>query len=122
MPGLPTTPFLLLATWFYLRSSRRLYNWVLKSKLFGPFIENFRTKKGLPIKIKVYSISIMWGIILISCIFWVPFGIFTIVLILLALVGTWVKLFIIPTSKSSEKEEEDNPVIIRNENDLEGPN
>jgi uncharacterized membrane protein YbaN (DUF454 family) len=75
---------------------------VLRSKLFGPFIENYQTKKGLPIGLKIYSLAIMWLMIGISCLFVVPFGIFTAILVLLGLIGTWVKIFLIPTSKADK--------------------
>ena len=39
-PGLPTTPFLLLAAGCYVRSSDSLYSWLLQHKLFGKYIHN----------------------------------------------------------------------------------
>ncbi len=33
VPGIPTTPFVLLASWLFYRSSERLRNWLLSSRL-----------------------------------------------------------------------------------------
>ena len=41
VPLLPTTPLLLLAAWLYIRSSDRLYNWLLNQKILGPYIRVF---------------------------------------------------------------------------------
>ena len=39
VPGLPTTPFMILAAACYIRSSNKLYNWLIKNKLFGKHIK-----------------------------------------------------------------------------------
>ena len=45
VPGLPTTVFLILASACYIRSSERLYNWLIKNKTFGKYIKDFREGK-----------------------------------------------------------------------------
>jgi len=47
LPLVPTTPFLLLATALFARSSRRFNRWLLNHKTFGPYIHAFRSKSGL---------------------------------------------------------------------------
>lgn len=42
LPGLPTTPFVLLAAWAAARSSPRLAAWLERHPLFGPLILNWR--------------------------------------------------------------------------------
>ncbi|MEO0400111.1 MAG: YbaN family protein [Pseudomonadota bacterium] len=42
LPLLPTTPFLLLATFCFARSSPRLHAWLINHKQFGTLIENWR--------------------------------------------------------------------------------
>ncbi len=69
LPLLPTTPFLLLAAACYARSSKRFYNWLLNNKWFGNYIKNYRERKGIPLKIKILSISFLWIAIGYSAIF-----------------------------------------------------
>ena len=42
LPGLPTTPFVLLAAWAAARSSPRLAAWLEAHRLFGPMIRDWR--------------------------------------------------------------------------------
>jgi uncharacterized membrane protein YbaN (DUF454 family) len=60
LPVLPTTPFLLLAAAAYVRSSEKLYQWLLSQKLLGTYIRNFREHKAIPLHAKIISISMIW--------------------------------------------------------------
>lgn len=60
LPLLPTTPFLLLAAACYVRSSDRLYEWLIANKYFGTYILNYRQGKGIPLKAKVLGVSLIW--------------------------------------------------------------
>ena len=60
LPLLPTTPFLLLAAYFYVRSSKRLYRWLINHKVFGIYIYSYITHKAIDIKTKVGMITLLW--------------------------------------------------------------
>jgi uncharacterized membrane protein YbaN (DUF454 family) len=60
VPVLPTTPFLLLAAACYARSSERFYHWLLTNRWFGEYIKNYREGRGIPLKQKVLTISLLW--------------------------------------------------------------
>lgn len=47
LPLLPTTPFLLLAAFFFARSSERWHNWLVTHSVFSTYINAFRRKRGL---------------------------------------------------------------------------
>ena len=85
VPLLPTTPFLLLAAGCYARSSKKIYNWLLNNKLFGPYITNYLEGKGIPFKIKIYAILIIWITILFSVFFIVKILFVNIILIIIAI-------------------------------------
>lgn len=67
LPVLPTTPFLLLAAACFARSSPRFYRWLTEHPRLGPWIRNYLDGNGIPLKGKVYAISLMWASILLSC-------------------------------------------------------
>lgn len=69
LPVLPTTPFLLLAAAMYMRSSQRLYNWLMSHKHLGAYIRNFREHKALPLRVKVVSVTMVWATLLYCAIF-----------------------------------------------------
>lgn len=60
LPVLPTTPFLLLAFWLFARSSPRLARWLLTNRIFGEYLENYRSGRGIALRIKIFVISLMW--------------------------------------------------------------
>ena len=59
LPLLPTTPFLLLATACYARSSRRFYNWLMNHPAFGPLIIEWSTYRNIPWRIKRVALATM---------------------------------------------------------------
>ena len=59
VPGLPTTVFMLLAAACYVRSSDRLYNWLIRNKTFGKYIKDYREGKGMPMRAKIFAQSMM---------------------------------------------------------------
>lgn len=60
LPVLPTTPFLLLAMACYLRSSKKLYNFILTNKYLGPYVKDYVLGKGIPVKVKWKAIFLAW--------------------------------------------------------------
>ena len=68
IPVLPTTPFLLLASFFYLRSSERMYNWLMNHKIFGAYIYSYLTYKAIPKKTKVGTMVFLWSTLIVSMI------------------------------------------------------
>ena len=52
LPGLPTTPFLLLAAACFARSSPKLYGWLVNNRFFAPLIQNWQESRSIPQKTK----------------------------------------------------------------------
>ena len=69
LPVLPTTPFLLLSAAMYMRSSQRLYDWLMSHKHLGAYIKNFREHKALPLRVKTVSVTMVWLTLLYCAIF-----------------------------------------------------
>ena len=91
VPGWPTTIFLIVASYFYIRSSRRLYNWLINNKILGIYIKNYLLGKGMPLKAKLVSLIIMWLFGLLSILMWIPKDLFLIrsIVLLLLVIGTF---------------------------------
>ena len=66
LPLLPTTPFLLLSAFFYLRSSKKLYNWLLNHRIFGVYIYGYIHYHAIDIKTKITALSLLWITLTIS--------------------------------------------------------
>ena len=99
IPGLPTTPFLLLTAALYLRSSQRLYQKLISNKILGKYIQNYTEKRGITKRVKIYSIAIMWLMIGISVVFLIKVVTIKMVIIGIGLIGTIVMGFVIKTVK-----------------------
>lgn len=63
VPLLPTVPFLLLAAYFFAKSSPRLYTWLHTNRWFGKTLTDYREGKGVPVKVKVYSVVLLWLVV-----------------------------------------------------------
>jgi uncharacterized membrane protein YbaN (DUF454 family) len=102
VPGLPTTPFLLLSAACYVRSSQRLYTWLLNQKVFGKIIRDFRETRSISLRSKVISIASMWAMILLSIFIFIENLAVEITISALGAAGT-LALLLIPTSKKRRK-------------------
>ncbi len=63
VPVLPTTPLLLLAAACFIRSSDRLYNWLIHHKWFGNYIRYYREYRAVTLKSKIIALVMLWGVI-----------------------------------------------------------
>lgn len=59
LPGWPTTVWLLVAAFFFARSSPRFYRWLLRHRVFGPIVRDIRAGLGLPARTKIFAISMI---------------------------------------------------------------
>lgn len=59
LPVLPTTPFVLLAAWFFARSSERWHQRLLDSELFGPMIRNWEQRRCISRRAKLVGLASM---------------------------------------------------------------
>ena len=66
VPGLPTTPFLLLSSWLFYKSSKRLHDWLHRSRWLGKYIRHYESRQGVGLLSKLISIACMWGMICLS--------------------------------------------------------
>ena len=53
LPILPTVPFLMLAAFCFAKSSEKLHNWFVSTKLYKKNLESFVQGKGMTVKTKI---------------------------------------------------------------------
>lgn len=66
LPLLPTTPFLLLAAWCYIRSSKRLHTWLLSHPVCGEYIYNYTEHRSVRRSSKRVAIITLWTSMAVS--------------------------------------------------------
>jgi len=91
LPLLPTTPFLLVATFAFARSSPRLHAWLIEHPHLGPPINDWHTQRAISRKAKVAAVATMIATLAIS----VALDVARTILIIQLLVLTCVAAFIL---------------------------
>jgi uncharacterized membrane protein YbaN (DUF454 family) len=98
VPGLPTTPFVLLASWCFYRSSPRLQAWLLQSFL-GKYIREYRDKGGLTVRKRISITLLMATMVAVSTVFFISSMPIRIVVWSAGVIGCIVVCFVVPKAK-----------------------
>ncbi len=59
LPGLPTTPFVLLAAACYAKASPRLHGWLIQHRFLGPMVRDWEQHRSLTRRTKTIAITSM---------------------------------------------------------------
>jgi hypothetical protein len=99
LPGLPTTPFILLAAACYARASPRLHQRMLSSAWIGPMLRDWENNRSLTRRVKTIALTMMLAMVAVSV--WTFHGRLWLqaVLVLAGLLGVWVVGWRIPTRR-----------------------
>lgn len=100
LPGLPTTPFVLLAGACFVRASPALHGWLLSTRWAGPLIREWETHRNLTKRTKWLALTTM--AVTISASLWILRDDWRLQLTVLAaaIVGAWA-VWRIPTRPKS---------------------
>jgi uncharacterized membrane protein YbaN (DUF454 family) len=104
LPGLPTTPWVLLASYCFSRSSRRLQRWLRRSPLFGRLLRDWDEHRGIRRPVKMFAVGLMATVVTTSIVFgglpvWVKW-----VIGCCAACGAATVLFVVPTISDQRSE------------------
>lgn len=102
LPGLPATPFLLLTSYFLVRSSPKLNQRLLNSRLFGPILTDWQVHGGVRRDVKIKSIVVVTAVVALSLYITSSRWPWTAVVIGLAIIGVIVILKL-PTARMPEE-------------------
>jgi len=96
LPGLPTTPFVLLAGACFAKGSPRAHQWLLQHRLFGPMVRDWEANRSLPLKVKWLSTTLMTSMVLLSAWRLAERPALQVLVLVLGAIGAWV-VWRIPT-------------------------
>lgn len=110
LPVWPTTIFIILAAWFFIRSSEKYYYMLIKNKMFGRMLRNYREFRGIESQARIKSLAMLWITLSISiylvAILWVK-----LILVAVGIGVTW-HLLALRTLTKEEIRSLDNGIII----------
>ena len=72
IPGLPTTPLMIIAAACFAKSSQRFYNWIINNRMFGEHVKNYREGNGIPKRSKPVILGTMWAFVLFAVFIAIP--------------------------------------------------
>jgi uncharacterized membrane protein YbaN (DUF454 family) len=100
LPVLPTTPFLIVACFCFARSSERVHRWILSNRVFGPPLRDYMAGRGVPRRVKVGVLVMLWAVLVVSMVFFVPW-IWARVLLVVIGIGVTVHILMLKTKAGS---------------------
>jgi len=66
VPVLPTTPFLLLSSYCYLRGSPSMHAWLSSHPVFGRYIDNHMVRGGITRRDRLVATTFLWAALTVS--------------------------------------------------------
>jgi uncharacterized protein len=66
VPGLPTTVFVIAASYCFSRSSPRFERWLRANRWLGPSLQQWASGGGMPRSAKQMAIAVIWTAVLFS--------------------------------------------------------
>lgn len=90
LPLVPTVPFMLLAAFFFAKSSERLHGWLLEHRVFGPAIVEWQTRGAINLRGKRLATLSICAVFTLSLVL----GLRPIILVIQAVTLTTVLIFI----------------------------
>jgi uncharacterized protein len=90
VPGVPTVPFLLVCSYFLVRSSPTLHDKLLDSQLFGPLLRDWHTHRAMRWQAKVVAVATLVVVVALSILLAGLALPMALLVLLLALVGVWM--------------------------------
>lgn len=95
LPLLPTTPFLLVAVLCFAKSSDRFHDWLIQTKVYQAYVEDFLKHRGYTMKKKIQLLISLYIVVGFSIwmvdVTMIRLGLLVMVVIQTVVLFTWVK-------------------------------
>ena len=78
LPLIPTTPFVILAAFAFMKSSTRLHDWLVNHRVFGPMIVDWREYGAISRTAKRIAIASMGAVFVLSLAMQAPVGVLSV--------------------------------------------
>lgn len=102
LPILPTTPFLLLATFCFTKSSKRFHTWFIHTSLYKKHLSSFIEHRSMTVKTKV-SLLLFASFMLVIAMLMVPVSAVRIAILFLIIFKYYYFIFRIKTISAEEE-------------------
>ena len=118
VPILPTTPFLLLASFFFAKGSKRFHDWFISTKIYKKYLESFVKSKAMTLKNK-FTILLP-----VSCMLIITFicvnNLYARIVLVILFIGKYLYFFTqIKTIAKEETEIKKNKEMVKENNNIE---
>lgn len=114
VPILPTTPFLLLASFFFAKGSKKFHDWFMSTKLYKKHLESFVKSRAMTLKSKLSILLPVSAMLIITFIF--VNNLHARILLVILFIGKYLYFFTrIKTIKEDKKEDK----LYKNTNEAE---
>ena len=93
LPLLPTVPFLLIAAFFFAKSSKKVHTWLVNHKLFGKMIRDWNERGAIDRKAKYFSTVSILLVIVVSLVLEIKLMVIVmqVIVLSLALLFIWTR-------------------------------
>lgn len=103
LPILPTTPFLLLALYFFSKGSEKFEKWFRSTKLYENYLEDFVEERSMTLATKIKLLTLASSVLIISA-YIVSIIYFRIFIVVLMVYMYYYFIFKIKTIKNNKTE------------------
>lgn len=97
LPGMPTTPFVLLAAGCFAKASPTLHQWLLNQPRLDTMVRDWETHRSLPLRVKRLACGLMLVMVVVSAWQLAHLPLAAVSVLLLGVLGGWVIWWRIPT-------------------------
>lgn len=118
VPILPTTPFLLLASFFFAKGSKRFHDWFISTKIYKKYLESFVKSKAMTLKNKFTILFPVSCMLIITFIF--VNNLYARLVLVILFIGKYLYFFTqIKTIAKEETEIKKNKEMAKENNNIE---